>query len=172
MVWRRFQLATCLLAGVCVFGCGLAGCSPGSGAVVLEARSGRVVDRESGAPVPGADVYQAYWGKGVAGEPRSVRALRWTTADAAGRFSFEERLSSEPGSWVPLETSEAEYGFYQPDYGLVRLGRPDAGGPVTLEGVPLDVEQRRAAELSLCGSRPADEVAAHVARSHCDRVSP
>jgi hypothetical protein len=168
---QRRHLGTCLLAAVCVFGCGAGACSPGSGTAVLEARSGRVVDRDSGAPVPGADVYQVYWGKGVVGEPRPVRALRWTAADATGTFAFEKSLSSESSAWVPLGTHEAGYGFYHAEYGLVRVGGAPDSSPVTLRGARLDAAQRRAAELSLCGSRPPDEVAAWVARNHCSRVS-
>jgi len=134
--------------------------------VRLEAREGRVVDRDTRAGVAGADVYQVYRGRGVAGEPRPVYALRWTSAGPEGRFAFDEALSGEPRSWV-LETDDAEYGFYHEDYGLVRSGRPSATGAVSLEGPRLDPARRRAEELSLCGSRPPDEIAAEVARSHC-----
>lgn len=146
--------------------CATGSCRPGSGAIVLEARSGRVVDRESREPIPEADVYQVYWGRGVAGEPRPAYALRWNLANAEGEFAFGEKLSSEPRSWA-LETDAAEYGFYHPEYGLVRLGRPESDGPVVLAGKRLDPARRQAEQLSLCGSRPPDEVTAHVARSHC-----
>ena len=124
------------------------------------------MDRDTRAAVPGADVYQVYWGRGVAGEPRPAYALRWTTAAGDGGFAFEDRLSTEPRSWV-LETDAAEYGFYHVDYGLVRRGPARGGEEVLLEGARLDEARRRAEALTLCGSRPADEVAAHVARSHC-----
>lgn len=142
----------------------LLACSPGPGAIVLEAGRGSVVDRESGAPIVGADVYQVYWGRGVAGEPRPAYALRWTQTGKSGQFAFEETLSKQAKTWV-LETDAAEYGFFHPDYGLVRGSA--GSSPIELAGPPLDEAKRRAEELSLCGSRPADRVIADVARMHC-----
>jgi len=162
----RRHLSTALL--VTVSFAATVACTPGSGAIRLAARSGTVVDQESRAGIAEADVFQVYWGRGVAGEPRPAYALRWTTTDARGAFAFDEELSSEPRSWV-LETDEAEYGFFHPDYGLTRRGRGDADAPLVLEGTRLDEARRRAEELNLCGSRPADEVLAALSRMRCSR---
>lgn len=148
---------------------GLGGCSPGSGAVLLAPHAGSVVDAETASPIVGADVFQVYWGRGVAGEPRPVRALRWTSADAAGAFRFDETLSSEPGGWM-LETDPPEYGFFHAEYGLVRAG-PARDGAAVIRGVRLDGARRESEWLTLCGSRPADEVVADVVQRYCVRES-
>ena len=66
-----------------------------------------------------------------------------------------------------------EYGFYHPDYGLVRSGAPRTAGAEALElsARPLDDAGRQASELQLCGSRPVDAVHAGVASRHCARPS-
>ncbi len=160
------RAAILLTIAIWLLGSGLIGCSSGAGAIALEARVGRVSDRESGAPVADADVFQVYRGQGVVGAPRPTHALRWTRSDEAGAFAFEAATSTESRASM-RQTDPAEYGFYHPEYGLVRVGRPATAGHVELTGERLDAARLRAEQLSLCGSRPADEIAADVVRMHC-----
>ena len=62
-----------------------------------------------------------------------------------------QKLSKQSKTWV-LETDAAEYGFFHPDYGLVRGGAA-ASDVVKLKGAVLDDARRRAEDMSLCGSR-------------------
>ncbi len=147
----------------------LLGCLPGSGAIVLEARSGRVVEDPTGRAVASADVFQVYLGRGAAGEPRPAYSLRWTQTSESGEFVFREALADEPRAWV-LKTDAPEYGFVHPDFGLVRAGVAGANGNLVLTGKRLDEAGRRASEMSVCGSRPADDVLAGAADRYCPRL--
>jgi len=148
----------------------LTGCRGASNAFVLEARNGKVLEDASGTAVPGADVFQVYWGPGIAGEPRPVNALRWTRANALGEFAFENAYSKDTASDI-LGAHVAEYGFFHAEFGLVRSGKARTSKDLILRGRKLDRAGLQAMELNLCGSRPADEVLADAARLHCKRPS-
>jgi hypothetical protein len=146
------------------------GCRSGSNGIILESRGGTVADDTSAAAIANADVFQVYWGAGIAGEPRPVFALRWTKADENGAFVFRSEVAREVRSFG-AKVSDAEYGFFHGDYGLVRGGVPTSSGDVTLRGRKLDPAGLQAMQLNLCGSRPADEVLTGAARIHCKHRS-
>ena len=146
----------------------IAGCRSGSSGVILESRNGSVVEDPARAAIPNADVFQVYWGPGLAGEPRPVHALRWTKANEKGAFAFQSELARDASVWGS-KVSAAEYGFFHADFGLVRGGTAKSSGDVILRGRRLDAAGVQAMQLNLCGSRPADEVLAGAARLHCKR---
>jgi hypothetical protein len=146
------------------------GCRSGSNAIMVESRAGTVADDMSAAAIANANVFQVYWGAGIAGEPRPVFALRWAKADENGAFVFRSEVAPEVRRFG-AKVSDAEYGFFHGDYGLVRRGVPTSSGDVTLRGRKLDPAGLEAMQLNLCGSRPADEVLMGAARFHCKHGS-
>lgn len=133
---------------------------------MLEARRGRVVEDPGVRPLPGADVFQVYWRRGRVGEPPKANAVRWTLADREGAFAFAVAKQDSSGGRATGRDA-VEYGFFHPDFGLVRAGSPGKAGELVLRGRALDEAGRQASQLELCGSRPVDAVHAGVAQRHC-----
>jgi hypothetical protein len=160
-----------IVVSTCLLLLQITACAPGGNkGVALEGQRGQVVDQTSGAAVAGASVFQVWWGKGVAGEPRPARVLRWVDANGAGEFEFKQSTTDAVRAWAN-GSGGPEYGFFHSDYGLVRTGASRGEGTLVLGARQLDAAGRHASELSLCGSRPADEVLADVAQRHCPRAN-
>lgn len=163
------RLVRWLLAGAL----GLAACVPGPGACRLPPTHGRVVDSESGAPIAGATVFEWWRGAGVGGGPQPTRHLRFATSDEAGRFAFPEAPPPGARMWVS-RVYEPSYGFFHPDYGLVRgPAARDAGGALSLSGSRRDAPARLGDLARLCESRPRDggerELAARLCPERSER---
>ena len=141
-------------------------CVPGPGVLVLRAAEGRVVDRESGAPIAGATVIEWWRGAGRGGGPQPTYHARFATSDPGGRFAFPRALARSPRMWL-LRTYGPSYGFYHPDYGLVRGGEPSVGAPVALTGSRAEAELRRADLAPVCAPHPRERWQRELARVAC-----
>lgn len=144
----------------------LGGCVPGLGPFVLSEARGRVLDRDSGEPIPGAEVLQWYRGAGRLGGPPPVYAARWSHTDADGRFEFPRQLAWSVRMWL-FRTYGPTYSFFHPSYGLVHGG--GAGGDVELRGSLRDSAQRLADLDPLCGGETRDAGSRRLAAVGCDR---
>jgi hypothetical protein len=144
----------------------LAACVPGAGALVLGAAEGRVVDRESGAPIEGATVIEWWRGAGRGGGPQPTYHARFATSDAGGRFAFPRALAPSPRMWL-LRSYGPSYGFFHGDYGLVRGGEPAEGEPLVLRGSRAEAELRRADLAPVCAPRPRERWERELARVAC-----
>lgn len=145
---------------------------------MLEQASGRVVDEDTGEPIPDATVIEWYRGAGRFGGPQPSYHARFATTDRDGRFVFERQIASSPRMWL-LETYGPLYGFYHPSYGLetetprrVSVGEADArdarsspeapassGGSLLLEGSLRRSHLRLDALRPWCAGRHADDAA-------------
>jgi hypothetical protein len=154
------------LAAVALLAAALAACVPGPGALVLRAAEGRVLDRESGAPVEGATVIEWWRGAGRGGGPQPTYHARFATSDAGGRFAFPRALAPSPRMWL-LRTYGPSYGFFHPRYGLVRGGEAARGEPVLLRGSLAEAELRHADLGPVCAPRPRERWERELARVAC-----
>jgi hypothetical protein len=144
----------------------LSGCVPGPGVLVMRAAEGRVLDRESGAPIAGATVIEWWRGAGRGGGPQPTYHARFTRTDADGRFGFPRAIAKSPRMWL-LRTYGPSYGFFHPDYGLVRGGEPAAGAAVELTGSLAEAELRRADLAPVCAPRPREAWERELAELAC-----
>ena len=154
-----------------VLAAGLAGCLPGPGAIVLAPASGRVVDRDTRAPIAGAQVIEWWRGAGRGGGPQPTYHARFATSDAEGRFVFSRALAPSPRMWL-LATYPPTFGFYHPRYGLVRGGEAPAEGEVLLSGSLAEAELRLADLAPVCAPRPRERWERDLARSACPQDAP
>ncbi|MDX1648561.1 MAG: hypothetical protein R3263_01785 [Myxococcota bacterium] len=123
---RRYRAAMGRRATLVLLALAATACVPSPGPFRLAAASGRVVDADTGAPVPDALVLEWYRGGGLSDAARPVYHSRWTWADADGRFAFGDGVAPSPRMWL-LKTYGPSYDVYHPAYGLVR-------GPTAPEG--------------------------------------
>jgi hypothetical protein len=147
----------------------LAGCVPGRGPFVLPTVEGRLVDRDSRAPIAGAEIVQVYRGAGTAGAEQPVVLSRWTQTDPEGSFFFASETSG-PRMWF-LKTYGPRYDFYHPAYGLVRGPSTDAS-QVLLEGSLDQAEQRRMDLQVFCSSKADDPGSRHLRTVACPQRAP
>lgn len=153
-------------------------CAPAAGPFVLEAASGRVVDEDTGEPIPEATVIEWYQGAGRFGGPQPSYHARFARTDDEGRFSFEREIAPSLRMWA-LETYGPRYGFYHPSYGLesetprrVSSGsgtRDEEAGRAHAEALRLEGSLRRAhlrldALQPYCAGRREDDAAAEHLR--------
>jgi hypothetical protein len=110
-------LVVALLASACV---------PSPGPFRLQEVSGRVVDRDTGAPLAGVEVIESFRGAGAPGATQPVYHARWTTSDADGGFHFPDAVAPSARMWV-LKTYAPTYLYFHPLYGLQRGGAPEQG---------------------------------------------
>ena len=144
----------------------LAGCVPGPGVFVMRAVEGRVLDRESAAPIAGATVVEWWRGAGRGGGPQPTYHARFATSDAEGRFRFPRAIAPSPRMWL-LRTYGPSYGFVHSDYGLVRAGEAAPGEDVVLRGSREEAALRRADLAPVCAPRPRERGERELARVVC-----
>jgi hypothetical protein len=149
----------------------LAGCLPGPGAIVLAPAAGRVSDRDTQAPIAGAQVIEWWRGAGRGGGPQPTYHARFATSDAEGRFAFPRALAPSPRMWL-LRTYPPTFGFYHPRYGLVRGGEAPEGGEVALAGSLAEAELRLADLAPVCAPEPKERWQRELARSACPTHAP
>lgn len=162
------------LPWVLVVAAGLASsCVPGLGPFRLAEAHGRVVDRDSGAPVEGALVLQWYHGASAGDGPRPEYAARWTTTGTQGRFAFASALAPSPRMWL-LRTYGPSYAFHHPELGLVRGARPDPEDPgaLLLLGARSEAELRRPDLAPYCRGEIQGAGARELARVACEPRPP
>lgn len=133
----------------------LAGCA--------SAVEGRLVDRDTGRPITGAEVLQVYR-SGVAGEETQILHARWAETDREGRFTFPAGLTN-PRAWI-VQAYGPRYDFHHPDYGLVR-GPTTESASVELEGSLSDARQRRMDLEALCHSSFDDPQSRRLRETAC-----
>jgi hypothetical protein len=143
-----------------------AACVPGPGVLVMSAREGRVVDRETGAPIAGATVIEWWRGAGRGGGPQPTYHARFTESDADGRFGFPRAVAPSPRMWL-LRTYGPSYGFFHPGYGLVRGGEAAPGDAIALSGSREEAELRRADLAPVCAPAPRERWQRELARIAC-----
>ena len=140
----------------------LAAFALGAAACELPAVRGRVVDRETGAPIAGAIVVELWREAGFLGEPARAESARYGTSDAAGRFELAPGRGALFGGDPP-----PVYVFAHRDYGLVHAGEVNAvDGAIELRGARGEVtpSQNLAA---LCASPPREDWERELARRLC-----
>ena len=145
-----------------------AGCVPSPGPVRLAAVEGRLIDRESGEPIAGAEIFQIYRGAGAPGADPRVYSSRWTQTDARGHFVFGSEVSFSARMWI-LRTYGPRYDFYHPEYGLVR-GPTTEEAEVVLQGSLEQVEQRRMDLQVFCSSIADDPGSRRLRELACPRT--
>ncbi len=143
-------------------------CVPGPGAFALDAVRGRVVDRDTGEPIRGAEVIEWYHGAGSMGGPQPVYHARWTRSDAEGRFALERAFATSPRMWL-LETYGPSYSFFHPSYGLIRSGASPGPvqGELELGGSLRDSASRWLDLAPYCHGEPGDAGARHLREVAC-----
>lgn len=142
----------------------LPACAPALGPFVLEAASGRVVDEDTGEPIPEATVIEWILGAGSFGGPQPAYHARFATTDGEGRFAFEREFVWSPRLWF-LRTYGPRHGFYHPSYGLeTETPRPAQGGGLVLEGSLRRSHLRLDALRPYCAGRREDDAAAERLR--------
>jgi hypothetical protein len=144
----------------------LAACVPGPGVLVMRAAEGRVLDRESGEPIGGATVIEWWRGAGRGGGPQPTYHARFATSGADGRFGFPRAMAPSPRMWL-LRTYGPSYGFFHPDYGLVRAGEAQPGVALELRGSREEAELRRADLGPVCAPRPRERWERELAPIAC-----
>ncbi len=130
----------------------------------LPAIEGRVLDRETRAPIAGVRVIELWRGGRAWSDVAATLATRSATTDAAGRFSFSEQSSARGGAEQPT------YVFAHSSYGLARHDLPpagDAGPPVFL--LSASDAAARSALATLCASATREEWERELAREFCVR---
>ena len=84
-------------------------CSCSFGPVVASSVKGRVLDKRTEGPIPGATVFYSYTYGRISSNPHGggagVMCVRWTTTDAAGAFYF---ASSPCSKFPPVSTYSDE----------------------------------------------------------------
>jgi hypothetical protein len=134
--------------------------------IVMAPAAGRVLDRESGAPIAGAEVIEWWRGAGRGGGPQPTYHARFARSDADGRFAFGRGLAPSPRMWLS-KVYGPSYGFYHADYGLVRAGEPGPDAELLLRGSRAEAELRRADLASVCRPRPREGWERELARVAC-----
>jgi len=139
----------------------------------LDAARGRVVDEDTGEPIPDARVIQWWHGAGAMGEPAPSLHARLAVSDERGRFAFERALAPSPWMWVS-RTYGPTYGFYHPSYGLEtgtprRVETPGAHEPALVLQGSLRRSHLRLAEVrAYChGRREGDAAAPRLREIAC-----
>jgi hypothetical protein len=159
-----FRLTRTALLAVAV--AALAACVPGPGVLVMRAVEGRVLDRPSGAPIAGATVIEWWRGAGRGGAPQPTYHARFATSDADGHFRFPRAVAPSPRMWL-LRTYGPSYGFFHPDYGLVRAGEAVPGEVLALGGSREEAELRRADLAPVCAPRTRERWERELAQVAC-----
>jgi hypothetical protein len=142
------------------------GCLPGPGVLLMGPAEGRVLDRDTGRPVAGAEVMEWWRGAGRGGGPQPTYHARFARSDAEGRFAFGRALAPSPRMWL-LKVYGPSYGFYHADYGLVRGGEPEPGRALVLRGSLAEAELRRLDLAPVCQPRPREDWERELARVAC-----
>jgi hypothetical protein len=140
----------------------LAALALGVVACELAAVRGRVVDRDTGAPIAGAIVVELWREAGWMGEPARAERARFATSDAAGRFE----LAPEGGDLFGGDPPPV-YVFAHRDYGLVHAGEVDpVDGAIELRGARGEVTPSQNLAL-LCESPPREDWERELALRLC-----
>jgi hypothetical protein len=158
---RAFRRLCLAVAGALV-----AGCVPSLGRCVLEAASGRVVDRDTGEPIAGAEVVEWIRGAGRMGGPQPELHARFATSDAEGRFAFERAFAPGPRLWFSKNYGPS-YSFYHPSYGLIHGGEPGSAAQIVLRGSLRDSAARLADLPPYCRGEHPGAGARHLAAVAC-----
>lgn len=152
MIRRMERLVLALIA--------LLGIAP---ACEAPAVSGRVVDRETRAPIAGVGVVEL-WREGRAlSDVAATKHVRSATTGRDGRFALAAEASLGMGADAP------SYVLVHRDYGLARAGERDPrGGALDFEMSRDDVAAQRAL-ASLCESPPREAWEREIARAFCPK---
>jgi hypothetical protein len=122
---------------------------------MLPAVQGHVVDRDSGAAIAGAIVFERFEKASVLGAPPITLHVRFAESDATGAFTFGTELA--PPRLVAQGRYPPRYGFAHPAFGLVRgVEAPEANAGLVLRGSEEAVAAQQALR-TLCESPPRDE---------------
>lgn len=137
----------------------------GAGACELPALRGRVVDRDTHAPIAGARVVELWRAGRALSDVAATRSWRVATTDAEGRFELPRETSARA-----LRAGRApSYVLIEPRYGLVRAGeREPVAGALDFEMSRDDVTARQSF-AALCESRPREDWEREVAAAFCSR---
>jgi hypothetical protein len=107
-----------------------------------------------------------WWHGAGRGGPQPTYHARFATSDAEGRFAFPRACAPSPRMWL-LRTYGPSYGFFHPEYGLVRAGEPAPGQTPVLEGSREEAELRRADLAPVCAPRPDERWQRELAEIAC-----
>jgi hypothetical protein len=132
----------------------LAACSFGPG--ITDEIRGRVVDRETGASVAGAEVF-AVWFHVTVGSERAVFA-QWATSDADGGFVIPSRVAIRAGLPLPLESSGGppRLAVYHPEFALQFFDPSDRSERILDLERPESMRDWRAAVWRTCSTWRAE----------------
>jgi hypothetical protein len=141
----------------------LLSCVSGRGPCSLPAVAGRVVDRDTGAPIAGALVVEESRGGAVPSDAPPVSHARFATSDAEGRFAFD--AAAAPGLGC-ASRGRRSYAFVHPDYGLVRGGEAASAHEIALGGSRNDSASQSALG-ALCEIAPSGAWEREIAKRAC-----
>lgn len=137
----------------------------GAGSCEAPAVAGRVVDRETRAPIAGVGVFEVWRSGRVLSDVAATRHTRTARTDRDGRFSLASEASVR-GAGAPQAPS---YVLVHRDYGLVHAGERDPrSGALAFELSRGDAAAQRSL-ASLCESPPREEWERAIAREFCSR---
>jgi hypothetical protein len=142
----------------------LLSCASGRGCCSLPPVEGRVLDRDTRAPIAGALVVEQWRGGLAPSDEPPVLHARFATSDPAGRFALE--AARAPGLRFAFGGGRPRYAFVHPRYGFVRAGEPAAAGGLVLEGSRADVASQRAL-AALCETAPRNDAERELASRAC-----
>lgn len=134
----------------------------------LPAVHGRVVDRETHAPIAGVRVVEQRRGARSLSDVAVTLHARVTSTDAAGRFSFPGETPA--GAQVAIGGSRAPvYVLAHPRYGLVRTDeRATTEAELAFEMSLSDVTAQQSL-AALCASPPREDWERELAAAICSR---
>lgn len=135
----------------------------GFGACELPPREGRVIDRETSAPVAGAQVIELWQAGRALSDVAATRHVRRSTTDAEGRFI----LGAERSMRTTQAARTPGYVIAHPSYGVVRFGEPRAADSTLEFAISRDDVAARNALAALCESPPREDWERDLAASLC-----
>jgi hypothetical protein len=142
----------------------LLSCVSGGARCALPAAQGRVVDRETQAPIAGALVVEEWRGGGPSDAPRVLHA-RFATTDAAGRFAFAAERAPSLG-FALRGARGPHHAFVHADYGFVRGDEAGRAGELVLDASRGDAAAG-AALAALCETAPTGAWQREIAKRAC-----
>lgn len=127
---------------------------------------GRVVDRETGRPVEGVEVFVSSFVVGL--WYRGVKGTRWATSDSNGEFVLEEELQMWLVPLAIMSWDPPAVKLYHPDYGFVSYELtsrefPDSGEPFEIRReLDFIAGSHRSCEWSVLCDRITPEACSHL----------
>ena len=139
-----------------------------SGPCALPAVRGRVLDRDTRAPIADVRVIEQRRGARALSDVSATLHARVARTDASGRFAFPRETPTSAG--VALRGGRAPiYVLIHPRYGLIRSGEQEPSDAELVFEMSLTDVTAQQSLASLCESRPREGPERELAAEICPR---